>query len=85
MASRKDAVRPYTRTEQVQTTLTKPEREQLDARADAEIISRAEKIHRYILEGLERDRVRKWKEDADVGTVDAYHAEMQRLRQELQG
>jgi hypothetical protein len=83
MASRKDSVRPYTRTEQVQTTLTKEEREQLDARAAAEVVSRAEKIHRYILEGLERDRVRGWKESNADG-FDVYE-EIQRLKKELYG
>jgi hypothetical protein len=72
MATRKNPKRPYTRTEQVQTTLTKHEREQLDARATELVVSRAELIHRYITAGL------------NLGGFDVAD-EIQRLRQELFG
>ena len=62
MASRKDSVRPYTRTEQVQTTLTLGEREQLDARAAAEVVSRADLIRRLIVDGLKVGEI--------VGTIE---------------
>lgn len=49
------ARRPYTKTEQVQTTITRPQREQLDGIAAAVPCSRAKLIERYVLEGMERD------------------------------
>lgn len=48
------ATKPYTKTEQVQTTLTVEQREQLDAYAAALPASRADAIRRLIVEGLER-------------------------------
>lgn len=47
------ATKPYTKTEQVQTTLTVEQREQLDAYAAALPASRADAIRRLIVEGLE--------------------------------
>jgi hypothetical protein len=46
------AQKPYTKTEQVQTTLTVEQREQLDAYAAAMPASRADAIRRLIVEGL---------------------------------
>ena len=46
------ATKPYTKTEQVQTTLTVEQREQLDAYAAALPASRADAIRRLIVEGL---------------------------------
>ena len=45
-------MKPYTKTEQVQTTLTVEQREQLDAYAAALPASRADAIRRLIVEGL---------------------------------
>jgi len=75
MASRKDSVRPYTRTEQVQTTLTKEERRRLDRLAKK--TSRADQIRRYITEGMDRDEGRP--DGFDV------YEEIQRLKRELYG
>ena len=47
------ATKPYTKTEQVQTTLTVEQREQLDAYAAALPASRADAIRRLIVEGLD--------------------------------
>jgi hypothetical protein len=48
------AQKPYTKTEQVQTTLTVEQREQLDAYAAALPASRADAIRRLIVEGLKK-------------------------------
>lgn len=79
MASRKDSVRPYTRTEQVQTTLTKKEQQRLDRLAKLFVISRAEMIHRYINEGMDRDDNPNPPAGWDV------YEEIQRLKKELYG
>lgn len=56
--------KPYTKTEQVQTTLTVEQREQLDAYAAALPASRADAIRRLIVEGLAREveRLEAWLE-----------------------
>lgn len=46
------AVRPYTKTEQVQTTLTVEQRERLDAYAEKQKVSRADAIRQLVLTGL---------------------------------
>jgi hypothetical protein len=76
MATRKNKVRSYTRTEQVQTTLTRAEREALDAYAAARTSSRADAIRHLNTEGVSPP--------APVD-VNAYHAEVARLRDELRG
>ena len=70
MASRSGSVRPYTRTEQVQTTITRAEREQLDAYAASQTCSRADAIRRLVLAGLK----------ITTTEVDDYHRQMQELR-----
>ena len=49
------ATKPYTKTEQVQTTLTLAERTMLDELANSVPTSRASLVGRYIREGMERD------------------------------
>ena len=49
-------MKPYTKTEQVQTTLTVEQREQLDAYAGSLPASRADAIRRLIVEGLANQR-----------------------------
>lgn len=51
--------KPYTKTEQVQTTLTVEQREQLDAYAAALPASRADAIRRLIVEGLAAEFARR--------------------------
>ena len=53
------AQKPYTKTEQVQTTLTVEQREQLDAYAAALPASRADAIRRLIVEGLAAEFARR--------------------------
>jgi hypothetical protein len=50
------AQKPYTKTEQVQTTLTVEQREQLDAYAAALPASRADAIRRLIVLGLSAEQ-----------------------------
>jgi hypothetical protein len=52
--------KPYTKTEQVQTTLTVEQREQLDAYAAALPASRADAIRRLIVEGLRQEVRKDW-------------------------
>lgn len=52
--------KPYTKTEQVQTTLTLELREQLDAYAAGLPASRADAIRRLIVEGLKQE-TREWR------------------------
>jgi hypothetical protein len=47
--------RPFTKTEQVLTTLTLEDRERLDAAALRQRKSRAELVRTYILDGLDED------------------------------
>jgi hypothetical protein len=54
------AQKPYTKTEQVQTTLTIEQREQLDAYAAALPASRADAIRRLIVEGLGQQVRKDW-------------------------
>jgi hypothetical protein len=52
--------KPYTKTEQVQTTLTVEQREQLDAYAESLPASRADAIRRLIVEGLRQEVRKDW-------------------------
>lgn len=49
------ARRPYTKTEQVQTTLTAVDRQRLDAYAEARKQSRADAIRQLVLNGLRNE------------------------------